>query len=557
MTLLDQLRERSGGTRWAPLWGVVLLALVDNALFSHPYKSFAGFLILEAVWTEKLALVLVFVAFLALAYGWLSFAQSLSTAGRAAAVSCFLLAGLHEYGYRETLGRYSTSDDIALTLFFSNAAHWVDAAEKYASPKSGVPSLILIVWLRFAARPEKPFGRPVVLTATTVFLCAVAGVAGHLWSKRFSSFPAPAPLTLTRSVVDFSLEQILWPTADREKLKWLATIPPKNNIVLVVAESMSGDALSLNGYGRPTTPVLEELEGKGYLRNWGIASSGSTCSQATGFLLVSGLRSDLVPDTQMRAQSWPSIFQYAKAAGYKTSFLDGQMDSFWIGIKDRPYVDVWVPYRDIADRQRPWETDARLARKIRSIIDSGPGHFVMVWLAGVHTPYVYRFPPEKAVWTPTQDSWDYKWSQDPNQAQLIRNAYDNAVRFEVESFFSAYLDQDGSPPESTVMVYTGDHGQTLARNGETHTHCGGTRNESLVPLFAVARNPLSPGKPRSVPAAHENIFATLLDLMAVPGSARAQEYAASLLDPGRSGRPRVTYGGMSLRSPDHRIVIDQ
>ena len=80
---------------------------------------------------------------------------------------------------------------------------------------------------------------------------------------------------------------------------------------------------------------------------------------------------------------------------------------------------------------------------------------------------------------------------------------------------------------NTIVVYTSDHGQTLQEKGEAWSHCNNTRPEVTVPLLVI-------GKLKAMPdtryyASHGNIFATLLDLMGVPASARTHEYAPSLL----------------------------
>ena len=68
--------------------------------------------------------------------------------------------------------------------------------------------------------------------------------------------------------------------------KWL----PKNNIVLVIDESIRGDHLSVNGYKRETTPFLDALSQEDSFYNWGLAVAGATCSHPSNSLILTGVR---------------------------------------------------------------------------------------------------------------------------------------------------------------------------------------------------------------------------------------------------------------------------
>ena len=81
-------------------------------------------------------------------------------------------------------------------------------------------------------------------------------------------------------------------------------------------------------------------------------------------------------------------------------------------------------------------------------------------------------------------------------------------------------------PGDTVFVYTADHGESLAEQGEEVAHCGLGRQEAIVPLFMLGYDGVVDTSYR---ASHQNLFATLLDLMGVPESSRKLAYQRSLL----------------------------
>jgi len=103
----------------------------------------------------------------------------------------------------------------------------------------------------------------------------------------------------------------------------------KKNIVLIIDESISGNYLSINGYGRSTTPDLAEFVRRGLITNFGIVNSVANCSAFSQLGLRIGLSSFTEgAETNYIAtrKSLPTIYQYAKRAGYKTWLIDSQAD---------------------------------------------------------------------------------------------------------------------------------------------------------------------------------------------------------------------------------------
>ncbi len=106
----------------------------------------------------------------------------------------------------------------------------------------------------------------------------------------------------------------------RDVVQYQSSTRPANNVVLIIDESLRGDHLSINGYARPTTPYLEELARHGVLYNWGEAASGATNTWQSNPLILTGLTT--LPDRDGQIHRMPTIYQYAKAMGYTTFYLD-------------------------------------------------------------------------------------------------------------------------------------------------------------------------------------------------------------------------------------------
>jgi len=297
--------------------------------------------------------------------------------------------------------------------------------------------------------------------------------------------------------------------------------PPLNNLVLVIDESIRSDHLSLNGYERPTTPTLERLAAEpGLLHNWGTAVSGATCSTLSNALLLTG-----VPVTPENANGivsvpagLPTLFHYAKAAGYYTIYIDDQADFLWndLTAADLEVIDEWRK----APSDHPIDVDLQSADWIRERVASSSGNFIVLNKAGVHFLYENSYPPEAEIWKPIPA--DYH-----QQPELAVNPYDNGIRYSVDGFFSRLIPDPAAGLDSTIILYTSDHGQTLFEGGAGWLHCNYTPQEASVPLVIIGNLPLQ--LDTAFAASHANILPTLLDLMGLETEAHVRSYAKSLL----------------------------
>jgi lipid A ethanolaminephosphotransferase len=327
----------------------------------------------------------------------------------------------------------------------------------------------------------------------------------------------------------------------RESVPILANARPQNNIILIVDESVRGDHLSVNGYTRQTTPHLEQLQREGWLQTWGVAASGTNCSKTSNDLLLTGMLVSELPDEDYQIRRRPSIFQYARAMGYRTHYFDAQRDGLWLGTSyDLDHIDNWVNTNQLSGE--PNERDATIGRRVAEIVGSSTGNFIWINKRGVHYPYANKYPPSEAHWQPSMTADNTQI--DPARREELINSYDNALRYNLESFFRA-LDV-ASWRDNVFAIYTSDHGQSLTERGEYHMHCRGSvltaPAEASVPLLLITKAPISVDV--NYLAAHANILPTLLDLMGFPDNERRYQYSISLLRARASqSQPRYFYAG--------------
>jgi glucan phosphoethanolaminetransferase (alkaline phosphatase superfamily) len=337
-------------------------------------------------------------------------------------------------------------------------------------------------------------------------------------------------------------------TSPRAQPAFFSNAAPENNIVFIVDESVRADHLGLNGYERDTTPFLVELNEKGLIRNWGEAVSGTTESVNSNRLLLSGL--NRLPDPEFNVNKMTSIFQYAKAMGYRTFYFDGQMDSGWNGTRfDVVDYGLITSIKDYKSESK-LEIDGEIAERVNEVLKHSNGNFIWINKRGVHIPYETNYPEAAAVWLPTDRK--ARESELINNNQPLINNYDNAIRYNFETFFRNLFPE--GVLNNTIYVYTSDHGQTLIQG--KGSHAGRTKNEASVPLFIIAQPELLPEVDTAFKATHSNIFPTLLDMMKYPEIERKYDYSLSLFKAKKeNSRPRYYFAGSLVGGASGELLL--
>jgi glucan phosphoethanolaminetransferase (alkaline phosphatase superfamily) len=119
----------------------------------------------------------------------------------------------------------------------------------------------------------------------------------------------------------------------------------------------------------------------------------------------------------------------------------------------------------------------------------------------------------------------------PTGREKLINTYDNGIRFQVDEFFRVFVSETTN--QNYVILYTSDHGQTLAEDGQVYTHMKPDNVIVDVPDFLVSGKRYSmkgllADIPSGIRVSHLNNFATLLDLMGIPMSLRVRPYDKSI-----------------------------
>ena len=461
--------------------------------------------------------------------------------------SVFTFALLTEFGYARAIGRFTNGLDIGVALSATGDQQYY-AISNFVEPSSLLAILGLAGMLAFTGRKWKATRGPgmlaIVLIGLSLFSIHLAFVNSILFDRRFTANSLTS--FFQTSAEYFVYERLSSPVA-RAMVEAPSTVsPPKNNIVVIFDESVRGDHFSLNGYERKTTPLLDELEKKKLLANFGIAVSGATSSAPSFKAFVTGATPDDIATNGFGTTlGMPTIFQFAKAMGYRTYYIDGQRtDHWWDQAEDAPFLDHYITSIDLTgdyeryvdrgaidrvgseERVDLWEVDAKIATTIKDIYSGSTGNFILVYKRGIHIPYQNAYPEKETVWKPAYNWDDYYEIPGPDKVNAVINSYDNSLLYNVESFFRPLANDYSNLPNNTVIAYTSDHGESLYAQGAAG-HGGSSRPEATVPLFLIGLKdrPVD----TSFKASHANLFTSLLDLMEYPDSLRKHPYAISLL----------------------------
>ncbi|NNE67970.1 MAG: sulfatase-like hydrolase/transferase [Pyrinomonadaceae bacterium] len=452
----------------------------------------------------------------------------------------FAVVTFTQFGYYSALGGFATRNDLEIAMFAVNSGVIANSVKSYFSFLSLIPVIYFAVAVFSSnARLKSAMLR---LVAVSLLLITFNLVSTYFTSNTFYVHSFSSGLrTLVSIPVVWSIGTYNEPPRNRyygaeRDLPRPVPNEPEKNVVLIVDESVRADHLSINGYKKPTTGALDGLSQDGYLRNWGIAVSGTTCSVTSNALLLTGVR--VLPDLEYKTLRQPTLFQFARASGFRVHYLDGQANTFWNG-KPRDVRDYgsWTGYNELKSAAgHVKDIDREIARRIKKIVSTSTGNFIFITKYGLHQSHIHSY-------------------ETGGDSEIEK--YDRALKYNSDSFFGELLDASGPDP-NTIYLYTSDHGRNFDDSVMKSTHCGPTKAEATVPLLLIAARNKLPVADVSYRASHSNIFATVLDLLGYPKSQRKYDYALSLLKAKATNSTTRTYyvGDLYDKNAGKRLVFD-
>ncbi len=314
------------------------------------------------------------------------------------------------------------------------------------------------------------------------------------------------------------------------------------DIILIIDESISGMYLDINSESGEKTYLKEQYQ-KLKIHNYGIAAAATNCSYGTNILLRYGGKRENYFEY---ISSMPSIWQYAKKAGYRTVFVDAQRDSgkYQNGMteKEKGDIDEFIQYDNVPVLYR----DMNIADSLIDYINNSTEEFIYVNKVGAHFPISDKFPDNFIIHKPilkrgkninlTDIPSREGYSSSDEHWNSYRNSYRNTILWNVGNFLHKIIDRANF--NGSTIIYTSDHGQDLHEYSHSalSTHCNPDpiTEEGAVPLVVLEgvssstldwESHLDSNKNKS---SHYNIFPTLLKLMSYENQAVTSIYGNSL-----------------------------
>lgn len=316
----------------------------------------------------------------------------------------------------------------------------------------------------------------------------------------------------------------------------------RRNVILIVADSLRSDHMSLYGYPRPTTPFLEQLRERGRLRV--VRHALATCNESRcgiATILTSKTYGSTVPENF-------KLHELLEDQGYAVNFvLSGDHD--WLGLRQFYGTDITTYFDGNASPSYD-PTDDRLLFEGLEAVPAFSGqpaffyfHLMSAHVIGVRQDRHLVYQPSYARTTAAL------YARDSSEMRV--NNYDNGVRQAdavLEELFEA-LDAKGYLRNALVVI-TSDHGEGLGERGAS----GYGHNTWLYGEFI--RIPLLIYEDREAPyanlefATQIDVGPTIVDRLGLPVPASWD--GRSLLQPGIEA-----YSHHAMFDPPYQAVLHQ
>ncbi len=365
-----------------------------------------------------------------------------------------------------------------------------------------------------------PFGVSVFQVALAILLLAAAArLLTHIGKKRRKWITAlVAMLVFAPSLV---LPWTgLWPLgAERNLYSFAAAIiarepPPRRRTVTVSPNEGSGikkivwlvdESVAYEPYRQTLARGLERFDPI----DFGEVAAMGHCSTPSNVALRSGVdvrNASAILDLR----TMPTIWAYARRAGYRTTMIDGQTSGAPQNMLEGAELALVDRYLSMSAGV---DTDRGIAKFLnRELRDNGK-QFIYVVLKGVHFQYSDHVPPHLR---------DPKWS--------IEEEYRAALAYSKKQFFDLLL--SGVDREQAIVIYTSDHGQNLTPGVLPHCSRDPVRAEFSVPLIAFLPPLIEPQwTARTSRHSVSQIFPTTLQWMGYPADYTTKHYDNDLHSP--------------------------
>ncbi len=270
------------------------------------------------------------------------------------------------------------------------------------------------------------------------------------------------------------------------------------NLLLITIDTLRADRVGFYGKERLKTPHLDALAEKSVVFTRAFANTPTTLPAHANILLGTAPAYHGVHDNAnfIVRKEFLTLAEHLKSFGYSTgAFVGGFPLESRFGLTQG--FDI---YDDDFSHEEPGIEKGR-ERRAQLVVDKS-----LLWMTSQISPWF--------LWIHCFDPHDPYTPPEPYKTLFAQNPYDGEVAYtdSVMGNLFSRLDESGLLSK-TIVVFTGDHGESLGEHGEK-THGYLTYNTTLwIPLMIFV--PGSEHRTISQNVSHLDIFPTVCDLLGI------------------------------------------
>ncbi len=302
------------------------------------------------------------------------------------------------------------------------------------------------------------------------------------------------------------------------------------NVLLISVDTLRSDHMSLYGYGRKTTPKIDTFFSQGVVFDRAYSTASNTTPSVFSFLTGQLPQRHRVRTAYQRIPpDLPTLARFLEQRGYQTAGivsnlvltaeatdLQTQFDYY------DDFVDQKELYRNIYERGARPTTDAAL-KWFTSARKPEQPHFLWVHYMDPHGPYdppdskPVEFTHDEPLPVEEEKIPAYQYHPGVTDGREYIDRYDEEIAYadaEIGRLLQAY--EENGLLDTTLFVFTADHGETLMERYRYFVHDFQVYEELIRVPLAIRAPGLRPGTRVSTPVSIVDIVPTILECAGLP-----------------------------------------
>ena len=316
------------------------------------------------------------------------------------------------------------------------------------------------------------------------------------------------------------------------------------NIVVFAIDSIRRDHMSCYGYPRRTTPYMDQLANRGVVFENAfsayIPTSPAYSSMLTGQDVINTQTPSLRPLGPL-PEELPTLPELLGEAGYNTTCV-GFDGGFYRGFDTYLNFEGWASWEDRPCRKAE-NLNAVTLPELERLDDAGKPFFLFLRHMDPHAPYLPPAPYDTMFYSkdpcdPSNTSMEPVFAFKPfadflqswmppgcTDKDFVIAQYDGAIAY-MDACIQRIITrlEELGIADNTLIVITGDHGETLYDHECYFDHHGLYEPTLMIPLIYYWPGKIPGGVRSQAFTLHEDMVPTLLDVCGLKKAAKKTKF---------------------------------